>query len=95
MRPHTFNIYKPQYFSKNLCSNKFIWKYKNRTLYRDASDFWLRNDMKNKDRSPIVEKLQKHMKYFYDEETFYNSFKLSRQEFLQKIESAKDDKKLT
>lgn len=51
--------------------------------------------MKNKDRSPIVEKLQKHMKYFYDEETFYNSFKLSRQEFLQKIESAKDDKKLT
>ena len=35
------------------------------------------------------------MKYIYDEETFYKSFKLSRQEFLQKIENAKDSKKLT
>ena len=35
------------------------------------------------------------MKYIYDEDTFYKTCKLSRQEFLQKIEKAKDHKKLT
>jgi hypothetical protein len=68
---------------KNLNTNKFIWKYLNRTLYRDDKEFWLRKDLlSNKDRNPIVEKLSKHMKYVYDEETFYKSFKLTRQEFL-------------
>jgi len=35
------------------------------------------------------------MKYIYDEDTFYRCFKLSRKEFLEKIQSAKDEKKLT
>ena len=51
--------------------------------------------MRKIERNPIVEQLQKHMKYIYDEDTFYKTCKLSRQEFLHKIEKAKDHKKLT
>ena len=42
----------------------------------------------------IIKKLKEHgLKYVYDEQTFYNMFKLSRKEFLDKLESASDEKK--
>jgi hypothetical protein len=65
-------------------------KYLNRTLYRDDHQFWLRRDMKKTEKTQVAQNLKKHMKYFYDEELFYRTFKISRQEFLTKIENAKD-----
>jgi hypothetical protein len=34
------------------------------------------------------------MRYFYDEPTFYKVFKISRQEFVERLEKAKDANKV-
>jgi hypothetical protein len=46
--------------------------------------------MKKTENNQVAQNLKKHMKYFYDEELFYWTFKISRHEFLTKIENAKD-----
>ena len=51
--------------------------------------------MRIKEKNAVAEKLQKHMKYFYDEATFYECFKISRKDFVEKLDNAKDEKKLT
>jgi hypothetical protein len=81
-------------------SNKLIWKILNRTIYNENDDFWLRRDMREVkedltlDEKHVIKKLKEHgLKYVYDEQTFYDMFKVTRKDFLDKIEKADDSKR--
>ncbi len=101
MRPTTFNRFVPQ--SYDLKSNKTIWKILNRTIYREDDHTWLRIQDPlaelNKINLPATERevLRKLIQdygisYLYPEDVFYKTHKISRIDFLAKLEAVASEK---
>jgi len=100
LRPTTFNRFVPQSF--DLKSNRTIWKLLNRTIYRDDDSSWLRIQDPlaelNKVNLPAAERevlrklIQDHgLSYLYPEDMFYKTHKISRKDFVAKLDSASSD----
>ena len=100
LRPHTYNRHVPQYQNKNFNSSRFIWKLLNRTIYNPKSDHWLRRNMNSRDLDITEVKMLNIFKYKYGlkhvhtEERFYDLFKISRADFLDKLSKINDPEKV-
>ncbi|CDW72833.1 UNKNOWN [Stylonychia lemnae] len=97
LKPQEFNRFLPQ--ALNFNENRTIWKILNRTIYREDSRNWLRNqsnfttELSRKNITPqereVIRKLIKDhgIKYLYSEKQFYKIHKMSRAEFLKKLDA--------
>jgi hypothetical protein len=101
LRPTTFNRFVPQSF--NINSNSTIWRTLNRTVYRDLDEAenrrWLRNEdtrselrdknMPASTREVLRKLSEEHgITHLYNEEMFYKVHKITRADFLAKLEEA-------
>ena len=100
LRPSKLNRYQLQ--SSGINSNKTIWRIQNRTIYREDESRWLRNEnsraqLKQKNLIPaereVLRKLIEvyHFKHLYPESKFYKTHKITRAEFVAKLESSKSE----
>ena len=100
LRPNHFYRFVPQVY--NINSNATIWKMLNRTVYRDASERWLRNEdsrqqLKDKNMPAstreVIRKLIEDygITHLYSEDMFYKTHKISRSDFLAKLQAASSE----
>lgn len=77
LRPDIFNTFKPQYDDMKFNSSRFMWKLRNRTIYRDSKAHWLRRSKPLKKEDPETEiKLDQlrndyTLKILHSDEEFY------------------------
>jgi hypothetical protein len=100
LRPSKLNRY--QLHSSGINSNKTIWKIQNRTIYREDENRWLRNEnsraqLKQKNLIPAERELLRKLievygfKHLYPESKFYKTHKITRAEFVAKLENTKSE----
>jgi len=95
-------VYTPQWFSTKYTSSVFIWKYLNRTLYREydveapaSFNHWLRNKHDRSSDSEEAKALREEfgLSIVYPSDLFYKTHKISQPDFLAKLRTARDSGK--
>lgn len=102
LKPTEFTRHLPSADFASFNSNCFVWRYKNRTIYRskdfESADadflFWLRNRYHKSKLNEIEVALSEEfgLKHVLPSKLFYETHKISQENLLEKLREARDKK---
>jgi hypothetical protein len=89
LRPNSYSRYIPQFTGFNFNDSRFVWKFLNRTIYRDESESHLRNPISG-DLEASVLNSEFGLVSMTNEDRFYKKFMISRKDFIHKLKETED-----